>query len=219
MLCGAPCRPARSARRKEYTPCTQATFRSIRKAQWDCAGSCCVRRKRGAHRSTVRTVPWRQGDSRCSSVSTAGSPGCNSATASAIWRRRPTYTISSGASASSTNGAPKCKRRPLRSDEAQRDAVIAPALTRRRRSVVEHVPLMAAAAHAMVFVALDDDLVVFLVRQMAGNTGEEARPARSAVVFHTRGEERQAAAGAHENTGALFVVQRTAARIFRSLFP
>src|SRR5439155_27382461 len=72
----------------------------------------------------------------------------------------------------------------LGKNETQRHDVVAPALPGRWPAVVEHVPLMAAAAHAVVFIALDDDLVILFVREVVRNAGEEARPSGSAVVLH-----------------------------------
>src|SRR5437764_230186 len=85
--------------------------------------------------------------------------------------------------------------RILLRDEFQRDAVIAVAQTGRLGPVVEHVPLMPAAAHAVVFGARINELEVLLGREPVGNQREETGPTRSALEFHLRGEKRQRASG------------------------
>src|SRR5262249_12250818 len=81
----------------------------------------------------------------------------------------------------------------------QSDAVIAVALTGRRRAVVEHVPVVTTAAHAMIFSARVKDLVVGARTENSRYGGEETRPASSALEFHRRSEERQATARADED--------------------
>src|SRR5438477_2228591 len=100
---------------------------------------------------------------------------------------------------------------PLRRDKLQRHAVVAVALARGLRAVVEHVPLVALAARAMVFGARQDEAEVGLALDAPGNHREEARPSRAALVLHLGGEERQVAAGAGEKTLALLVVERARA--------
>src|SRR6185369_9448108 len=57
-----------------------------------------------------------------------------------------------------------------------------------------------------------DDLVVGLDLEGARDISEERRPAGAALVLHLGREDGQAAAGADEDPGALFIVQGTAAR-------
>src|SRR5258705_8329240 len=67
-----------------------------------------------------------------------------------------------------------------RRDEAQRHAVVAPALPRGRRSVVEHMTLMASAAHTVILGARHDHQEILLGGEAAGNACEEARPTGAA---------------------------------------
>ena len=48
--------------------------------------------------------------------------------------------------------------------------------------------VVAAAADTVVFGSRYDYLEILVGREMAGDQREEARPARSAVEFHRRGE-------------------------------
>src|SRR5512144_447468 len=88
-------------------------------------------------------------------------------------------------------------------NEFQRDAVVAPALTGRRRAVVEQVAVVAAAARAVVLGARIDQEAVGLRLEGARDTGEEARPAGARLELHLGGEERQPAARADEHARAL----------------
>src|SRR5215510_11476172 len=70
---------------------------------------------------------------------------------------------------------------------------------------------MALAADAVVLGPRKDQLEITLGDQYARDRGEEARPAGATVVLHRRGEERQAAAGADEDAGALLAIERARA--------
>src|SRR5678810_939528 len=97
-------------------------------------------------------------------------------------------------------------------DELQREAVVAVALAGRRRAVVEEVALVAAAAHAVVFGARHDHLVVDLEGHRARQRFPEARPAGAALKLGRGREQRQLAAGTDEAALALLVVERARAR-------
>lgn len=92
-------------------------------------------------------------------------------------------------------------------EELQGDAVVAPALSGRRRAVAEDMSMMAGAADAMVFGARQDQEVIRFGAEDAGDRGKKARPASAAVVFHLGGKQRQIAAGADKHAGAFFVIQ------------
>jgi hypothetical protein len=95
-------------------------------------------------------------------------------------------------------------------DEFKRDAVIAPALPGRFRSVVEDVALVALAAGAMVFGAWDDHPEIASGAYMVGiDRLPETRPAGARVVLVGAGEQRQKAAGTKVGTVSGFLVQRT----------
>src|SRR5438874_371899 len=68
---------------------------------------------------------------------------------------------------------------------------------------------MPAAAHAVVFGALHEELAVGGGPEYAGYRSEETRPSRAAVEFHRRGEERKIAPRADEHPLTLFAVERT----------
>src|SRR3954463_13361091 len=103
--------------------------------------------------------------------------------------------------------------RRLRRNELQRDAVVAVTLAGRRRTVVEDVALVAAAAHAVVLGARDKHLVVRLRRDRSGQRRPEARPAGAALELGVRRKQRQVAAGADEAPLALLVVERARSRV------
>src|SRR5436309_9675254 len=92
--------------------------------------------------------------------------------------------------------------------ESQRHAVVAVAQACRLGPIVEDVAVMPAAAHAVVFGALHEELAVGRGPEYAGYRGEKTRPSGAAVEFHRRGEERQAATCADEHPRALFAVER-----------
>src|SRR5580692_9585468 len=102
-------------------------------------------------------------------------------------------------------------------NEPQRHAVVAVTQSGRLRAVIEDVSLVAPTANAMVFGAGNDQLEVLLGGEAAGNQGKKARPSGAAVVFHLRAKQWQRAAGADENAGALFSVERTRERMLRAL--
>ncbi len=96
-------------------------------------------------------------------------------------------------------------------DKAWRHAVVAPALARRLRAVVEEMAVVPAAARAVVLGARIDQEVILLRLERARDAGEEARPAGSGLVLHGRSEQGQPAAQAGEHAGALLVVERARA--------
>src|SRR5262245_14644787 len=71
-------------------------------------------------------------------------------------------------------------------DKPQRDAVVAPALPGGWRAVVEHVSVVAAAAHAMIFGAWPDQFKIPLGGEHVRYRREKTRPARAAIKFHRR---------------------------------
>src|SRR4029077_10707395 len=73
---------------------------------------------------------------------------------------------------------------------------------------------MAAAAAAIHLGALHSPTAVGGGVDRARLRIVEARPAGAALEFLLRGEQRLAAAGAKESAGALFVIERAAARPF-----
>src|SRR5260221_4433129 len=92
--------------------------------------------------------------------------------------------------------------------ESQRPPVVAVAQAGRLGAVVEDVAVMPAAAHAVVFGALHEELAVGRGPEYAGYRSEKAGPSGAAVEFHRRGEKREAAPRADEHTRALFAVER-----------
>src|SRR5258706_3521192 len=70
------------------------------------------------------------------------------------------------------------------------------------------MPMMPATPDAVVSSARIDQLIVLLRLERAGDGGEEARPAGARLELHLGGVERQATAGAGEDTRPLLVVQR-----------
>src|SRR5512134_2075054 len=102
-------------------------------------------------------------------------------------------------------------------DELERHPVVAPALAGRLRAVIEHMPVVAAAALAVVLGARQEQVVVGLGLEYPRYRREEARPAGAAFVLHRRGEERQVAPGAGEHALALLVVERARPRALRAL--
>src|SRR5256714_10568931 len=103
-------------------------------------------------------------------------------------------------------------------DELESQAVVAPALARGSRPVVENVSLMSAAAYAVIFRSRQYELHVLLGGQVARDAGEKARPAGPAFEFHLRGEEGQRATRADEYAGAFFAVQGARERPLGGLF-
>src|SRR5262245_23271155 len=67
---------------------------------------------------------------------------------------------------------------------------------------------MSAATHAVIFGTRQDQPVILLGGEVAGDQREEAGPSGPAVEFHRRSEERQRAAGAYEHARSLLVVER-----------
>src|SRR4051794_1449053 len=102
-------------------------------------------------------------------------------------------------------------------NEAQRHAIVAIALSGRRRPVIEHVAVVAAAAGAVVFGAREDELEVGLVAEGARDGREKTRPAGAAVELHRGTEQRQGAARTNENARTFLMVERAAAGRLGSL--
>src|SRR5512146_2437701 len=84
----------------------------------------------------------------------------------------------------------------------------------RRRAVIENVSMMTAAARAVVFGAGQDQHMVLLRREYAGNRGKETRPAGAAVELHVGGEERKNAARAGADARPFLMLERTGGREF-----
>src|SRR5688500_7382508 len=89
--------------------------------------------------------------------------------------------------------------------------------TRRSSDLVEDVALVSAAADAVVFDPLHEELAVGLGAEAAGDEVVEARPSGAALVLGLGLEERQRAAGAHVRAGALLAVERARARALGAL--
>src|SRR5688572_2051071 len=165
------------------------------------------RPKSGLTRRVTTTVPMK-------SQRTASMPRCmpsasraGRTTISAVsTQKKNTPATSVGASSSRRMFEKPCSKKLCRlavlRDELQRHAVVAPALVGGRRAVVEEVPVVAAAADAVVLGARVDQEKVLLGPEDPGDAGEEGGPAGAGLEFHLGGEERQAAAGAGEDAGA-----------------
>src|SRR5262249_52586629 len=110
--------------------------------------------------------------------------------------------------------SPECSALLYLGDKAQCYAVVAPALPRGRWTVVEHVPVVAAAAYTVVLRTRPDQFKISLGDEHVGNCGKETRPARSAIKFHCRGKERQTAASTDENPRPFLVIQGAGKRAF-----
>src|SRR5678816_4850058 len=80
-----------------------------------------------------------------------------------------------------------------------------------RRTVVEQVAVVPAAADAVVLGARVDEVEVLLDGEHARDGGEEGGPSGARVELHLGGEERQAAAGAGEHARPLLLVERAGA--------
>src|SRR5436190_790356 len=79
--------------------------------------------------------------------------------------------------------------------------------------------MMAAAALAVVLGARVHEVVVLLGIEDARNAREERRPAGAGLEFHLGSEERQVAARAGEDAGALLIVQRARAGALGAFLP
>src|SRR6185503_5203174 len=93
-------------------------------------------------------------------------------------------------------------------DKLERDTIVAPAFSRRLWTVVEDMAMMAAAARAMILGARQNKFVICAGFERCRDRREKARPAGAAFVFHVRGKDRQAAAGAGKNSRALLAIER-----------
>src|SRR6201986_4156411 len=82
----------------------------------------------------------------------------------------------------------------------------------RLRAVVEHVAEMTAAAAAVNFAAQHAEGAVLMLADRVLQRLIETRPAGAAFEFGLRGEQRQVAAGASEDTLAMLVEQRAGKR-------
>src|SRR5499427_3743238 len=113
------------------------------------------------------------------------------------------------------------KRRSSRSigQEFQGDAVDAIAQSSGRRSVLEDMAQMPAAASAMHFRAWQQQQVVGGGADCVRQRPIEARPTGLAVVFGLRGEQRKIAARAGKRALALLVVERARAGGFGTAPP
>src|ERR1700678_4262287 len=94
----------------------------------------------------------------------------------------------------------------------QGEAVHAVAQPGRLRPVVENVAEMTAAAAAVTFGPQHPEGPVFSLADGVFERLIKARPAGAALEFRLRGEQRQIAAGAGENTLAMLFQQRCPTR-------
>ena len=76
---------------------------------------------------------------------------------------------------------PKLRLRLSTRDEFQSDAVIAPALSCRRRAIVKEMTLMTTAAHTVVFGSRQDQLEITFGADTSRDRLRETRPTCSAV--------------------------------------
>src|SRR5450631_1621177 len=142
------------------------------------------------------------------------------ATAGPSSRRSRRTTAGCGARATSPRSSRgRSSRSDSRGNELERGAVVAVALARGLRAVVEHVPLVSLATRAVVFGARQDQLEVGLGLEASRDEREEARPARAALELRVGGEQREVAAGADERALAMLAVQRARARPLGRLAP
>lgn len=102
--------------------------------------------------------------------------------------------------------------------EFERYTVIAPALTCRLRTILEHMALMTTAFDAVVFGSRPDEFEIELGCKVSGDAVEKTRPAGSALVLHRRCKERKLTSGAKEKTSALFRIKRARMRALGLLF-
>src|SRR5712692_8173206 len=107
-------------------------------------------------------------------------------------------------SSSSRRSRSELRQRVALRDELQRHAVVAPPLSGGRRTVVEHVTLVPAAAYAVIFGSWEDQPVVPFRAHTPVDRLVKARPARAAVELGGRAEKRKMASRAHEGASTLF---------------
>src|SRR5215204_1407997 len=110
------------------------------------------------------------------------------------------------------------RQRVALGDELEREPVVAPALSGRARTVVEHGALMSATPHAVIFSTRDDQPVVAVGAHTPGDRLVEAGPPGAAVELRPGVEQRQLAGGADEGAAALFLVERAREGALRPLF-
>jgi hypothetical protein len=101
--------------------------------------------------------------------------------------------------------------------ENESHAVVAPALSRGTRTILEHMPLVAAATTAVVLGAGRDQAKIQFGGDGAVQRLPKAGPTRAALVFGRGTEQGQGATGTDVGAGALFRHQRAAERSLRGL--
>src|SRR5437867_9379085 len=132
------------------------------------------------------------------------------ANSACYWHRLASRSSSRKASVATTRGLFRGSLSLTgRRNEAKRHPIVAPALTRRRRAVVEHVSLVTAAAHAVILGPRHDEQRVGLGSKVLRDAGEKAGPSGTAVVFHFGAEQRKGTTGANENPRSFLVIKRT----------
>ena len=87
----------------------------------------------------------------------------------------------------------------------------------RRRTILENVAVVPAAARAMVFAARIDQFEIGFFVEHARQGGEKTRPAGAAFIFHFSGEHRQVTARAVKHAFAFFLVENAAAAALGAL--
>ncbi len=114
-------------------------------------------------------------------------------------------------------------RRHLGGYEFERDAVDAVAQASRRRSILEDMSLMPITARTMDFRARHEEFEIGArLDHLRIDRLPEARPARAAVEFVFRGEQRKVTTGAMVNARLMVLMERTREspfRIFMTQYP
>jgi hypothetical protein len=101
--------------------------------------------------------------------------------------------------------------------EFERNTIDAVAQMRRWRAIIKYVAKMAAAAAAMHLVANHAVTAIGIAFDCPGQWIVEARPARPALEFHFRDEQRLMARGASKGAGSLFMQQSAASWNFSAM--
>ena len=119
-------------------------------------------------------------------------------------RKRPPARFLS----SSSYSRPQCRERFSVEYKHQGNAVITPTLSCGRRTIIEHMSLMAATTSAVVLSPRNDQFVIGFALDMIRNRLEETWPSGAALKFRLRLEQWQIASRAHERPFAFFVIER-----------
>src|SRR5690606_31097124 len=116
-----------------------------------------------------------------------------------------------------SGSVPRLRHRLALGYELEGEPVVAPPLPGRLGAVVEYVPLVPAAAGAVVLGARPDQLEVALGVHVPLDRADEAGPAGPALELVVGAEEGEVAGRADECPGALLLVQLAGARRLRRL--